>query len=70
MQELSKIHAGLDVHKDSIAIAAAEPGRAAAKLIGTISNDVPKLLKMLAKLGGPDTGNRCWRSPRRFAPFL
>lgn len=54
MEQLSKIHAGLDVHKDSIAIAAAEPGRAAAKLIGTISNDVPKLVKMLAKLGGPE----------------
>jgi len=53
MQEISKIHAGLDVHKDSISIAAAEPGRAAAKVIGTISHDVPKLLKMLTKLGGP-----------------
>ena len=26
MQESSKIHVGLDVHKDSISIAAAEPG--------------------------------------------
>ena len=26
MEELSKIHVGLDVHKDSISVAAAEPG--------------------------------------------
>jgi hypothetical protein len=30
MQERSKIHVGLDVHKDSISVAAAEPGRAPA----------------------------------------
>ena len=53
MQEISKIHVGLDVHKESIALGMAEPGRAAAKVIGSIGNDVPKLLKMLAKLGQP-----------------
>jgi transposase len=52
MQEISKIHVGLDVHKDSIAVGAAEPGRAAAKVIATIGHDVPKLLKLLNKLGG------------------
>lgn len=52
MQEICKIHAGLDVHKDSITIAVAEPGCAAARVIGTIGHDVPKLLKLLAKLGG------------------
>lgn len=52
MQEISKIYAGLDVHKDSIAVAAAEPGRVAAKVVATIGHDVPKLLKLLSKLGG------------------
>jgi transposase len=51
MQEISKTHVGLDVHKESIAVAVAEPGRAAAKVIGTIRHDVPKLLKLLTKLG-------------------
>ena len=43
MQESSKIHVGLDVHKDSISVAAAEPGRASARLIGKVVPDVPKL---------------------------
>lgn len=51
MQELSKIHVGLDVHKDSISVAAAEPGRAAGRLIGKVTHDVNKLLKVLAKIG-------------------
>ena len=51
MEEISKIHVGLDVHKDSISVATAEPGRAAARLIGKIIHDVPKLLKVLAKIG-------------------
>ena len=53
MQEIIKIHVGLDVHKDSIAVAVAEPGRAAARVICSIDHDVPKLLKMLAKVGQP-----------------
>lgn len=51
MQEISKIHVGLDVHKDSIAIAAAAPGREAARVIAMIGHDVAKLLKVLSKLG-------------------
>lgn len=51
MQERSKIHVGLDVHKDSITVAAAEPGREKARLIGKVAHDVPKLLKVLAKIG-------------------
>ncbi|HJV96434.1 MAG TPA: IS110 family transposase [Albitalea sp.] len=53
MEEVIKVHAGLDVHKDSIAIGAAEPGRTPGRVVGTIAHDVPKLLKQLAKLGGP-----------------
>ena len=51
MQEAIKVFVGLDVHKDSIAIGAAEPGRAPAALIGRVAHDVNKLLKTLAKLG-------------------
>lgn len=54
MQELSKIHVGLDVHKDSISVAAAEPGRAAGRLIGKVTHDVNKLLKVLAKIGSAE----------------
>ena len=54
MQESSKIHVGLDAHKDSISIAAAEPGRVPGRLIGKVTHDVSKLLKVLAKVGNAD----------------
>ena len=51
MEERTKIHVGLDVHKDGISVAAAEPGRAPGRLIGKVAHDVNKLLKVLAKVG-------------------
>lgn len=42
---------GLDVHKDSIAIAVAEAGREAPRFIGTTGPDPVKLLKALASVG-------------------
>jgi len=51
MEERSKLHVGLDVHKDSISVAVAEPGRAPGRLIGKVRHDVNKLLKVLAKIG-------------------
>jgi transposase len=51
MEERTKIHVGLDVHKDSISVAAAELGRTPARLIGKVTHDVNKLLKVLAKIG-------------------
>lgn len=54
MEERTKIHVGLDVHKDSITVAAAEPGREKARLVGKVVHDIPKLLKVLAKFGGVD----------------
>jgi transposase len=53
MEEVNKVHVGLDVHKDSIAIGIAEPGRTPGRVVGTIAHDAPKLLKQLTKLGGP-----------------
>jgi transposase len=52
MEEAIKIHVGLDVHKDSITVAAAEPGRAA-RVVGKLVHDVNKLLKVLDKVGPP-----------------
>ncbi len=53
MEETTKIHVGLDVHKDSITVAAAEPGRSAGRVVGKLAHDVNKLLKVLGKLGPP-----------------
>jgi hypothetical protein len=44
MEQDIKFFVALDVHKDSIALAAAEPGRAPARLVGTIAHEVGKLL--------------------------
>jgi transposase len=64
MQEISKkhidkthvhqIHIGLDVHKDSIVVGVAQPGRQAATVLATVAHNVPKLLKKLSALGGPE----------------
>ena len=54
MQETSKFHVGLDVHKDSISVGVAEPGRAAGRLIGKVVHDVSKLHKLLSKIGKPE----------------
>ena len=51
MEERTKIFVGLDVHKDSISVAAAESGRGGARLIGKVTHDVNKLLKVLGKIG-------------------
>ena len=53
MEEITKTFVGLDVHKESIAIGLAEPGRGAGRVLGKITHDINKLLKMLAKVGQP-----------------
>jgi transposase len=52
MQESSKLHVGLDVHKDTIVVGIAEPGRTPARLVASVAHDKSKLVKVLAKLGG------------------
>jgi len=47
----SVIFVGLDVHKDSIVIATARTGGAAAAVADTLPHDVPKLLKRLKRIG-------------------
>lgn len=54
MEKCTKFHVGLDVQKDSISVAAADPGRAPGRLIGKITHDVNKLLKVLAKISPPE----------------
>lgn len=51
MEERSKVHVGLDVHKDSISVASAEPGRAAGRVVAKVAHDVGKLAKVLERLG-------------------
>lgn len=51
MDERTKIHVGLDVHKESITVAVADPGREKARLFGKVVHDVSRLLKVLAKIG-------------------
>lgn len=46
---------GLDVHKDSTAIAAAKAGRESPQFIGTVGADLTQLLKALKSLGKPET---------------
>jgi transposase len=55
MEERSKLHVGLDVHKDSVSIALAEPGRTPARLVGKVPHDVAKLVKVLQRLGTSST---------------
>lgn len=53
MEEISKVHVGLDVHKDSISIGVAQPGREPGRLLSKVGHHLPKLLKQLDKLGTP-----------------
>lgn len=53
MEEGIKFFVGLDVHKDTIAVAVAEPGRGAGRQIGVIAHNVAKLEKLLERYGEP-----------------
>jgi transposase len=54
MSENITAFVGLDVHKESIAMAVAEPGRAAPRFVGTTGPELAQLLKALAHCGPPD----------------
>lgn len=47
------VFVGLDVHKDTIAVAVAEAGRKAPRFIGTCGPTLAELLKVLSHLGEP-----------------
>jgi len=54
MEERSKVHIGMDVHKDSISVGLAAPGREPGRLVGKVAHDVARLTKVLSKFGPPD----------------
>lgn len=51
MDKVIRVYVGLDVHKESIAVAVGEATGGAARFVGTISHDLPQLLKVLGRLG-------------------
>ena len=53
MSEVTTAFVGLDVHKDSIAIAVAEPGREAPRFLGTTGPVVAEVEKALSHCGTP-----------------
>ena len=53
MKDDSTVFVGLDVHKDTIAVAVAEVGRAEPRFVGTCGPQLCELLKALAHLGAP-----------------
>ncbi len=40
MEEISQTFVGLDVHKDSIVIGLAQPGRESGRMLGKIAHDI------------------------------
>lgn len=55
-------YVGLDVHKESISIAAAREGREAARALGRIPNDPVRLLKKLDRLGSRSSLRVCYEA--------
>lgn len=53
MEEYSTLHVGLDVHKDTTAIAVAGPDPGGAHFVGTVGSPVGELLKVLSAQGEP-----------------
>ena len=55
MDEFISSFVGLDVHKDSIAIAVAEDGRESPRFVGTVGHEIKQLLKALHSVGKPES---------------
>lgn len=51
MKETVTSYVGLDVHKDSIAVAVAEAGRQPPRFIGTVAPSLPSLQRVLQDIG-------------------
>ncbi len=54
MEEISKIHVGLDTSKERIAVGVAPTGREPGKFLSEIAHDVAKLVKLVSRLGPPE----------------
>lgn len=61
MSKIAK-YVGLDVHKASIVIAVAEQGESAPEVLGTIPNDLTRLLRKLDKLGPRSSISVCYEA--------
>ena len=55
-------YVGLDVHKDTIAVAVAEDGKADAVVLGTYPNDEKRLRAVLNKIGRPEQLRVCYEA--------
>jgi transposase len=53
---------GLDVHKETIAMAVADRGSGAPRLLGVIRNDLDELRKVLRRLGSPAQLQVCYEA--------
>ena len=63
MQETTIVrYIGLDVHRDSIAIAVAETDGKPAKSLGSVPNDIPGLIKRLLRLGPAESLRCCYEA--------
>lgn len=63
MSDSSKtVFVGLDVHKDSIVIAAAEAGRAPARVVATVPSEWKAIRKALERLGDPAAVSCCYEA--------
>lgn len=55
-------YVGLDVHKDSIAIAVAEHGRGEARFLRQVGNDLAQVVRALEKLGTRESVSCCYEA--------
>src|ERR1700761_1453192 len=53
MKESITSFVGLDVHKDSVAVAVAQAGRQAPRFVGTVVPSLPSVRKVLRSIGRP-----------------
>jgi transposase len=53
---------GLDVHKETIAIAVADCGSSPPRSLGTIRNDLDELRKALRRIGSPSQLRVCYEA--------
>jgi hypothetical protein len=53
-------YVGLDVHRDSIAIAAAKPDGQPAESLAAVPNDIASLIRRLQRLGPEESLRSCY----------